>query len=67
VALPGGASAREHVREGWRQVSKNARRGLIRERLVEAAARFRLVTVQDALEEQHGFDPALLREARSGS
>jgi polysaccharide deacetylase family protein (PEP-CTERM system associated) len=67
VALPGGASAREHVREGWRQVSKNARRGLIRARLVEAAARFRLVTVQDALQEQHGFDPALLREARSGS
>jgi hypothetical protein len=67
VVLPGGASAREHVREGWRQLSKNARRGLIRERLVEAAARFRLVPVRDVLEEQHGFDPALLREARAGS
>lgn len=67
VVLPEGASAREHARESWRRFSKNARRGLILERLVEAAARFRLVPIRDVLKEQRGFDTALLREARAGS
>jgi polysaccharide deacetylase family protein (PEP-CTERM system associated) len=49
IVLPREASRRERARETWRRVSKNARRDLIRPRLREAAARFRLVPFRDVL------------------
>lgn len=50
VALPPHASSRERTREAWRRISKNARRGLISQRLREAATRFRLVAVRDVID-----------------
>jgi polysaccharide deacetylase family protein (PEP-CTERM system associated) len=65
VALSAGASRREHVRERWRRLSKNTRRGLIRTRLREAAERFRLVPVGDIFDAtRNDLDATLLREAR---
>jgi polysaccharide deacetylase family protein (PEP-CTERM system associated) len=66
VALPAHASRREQGRETWRRVSKNARRHLIRARLGEAAARFRLVPFRDVLAATpDDLDTRLLREPRT--
>jgi hypothetical protein len=66
VVLPAGASGREHVRETWRRLAKNTRRGLIRLRLGEAAARFQLVPVRDIFDAtRNDLDATLLRETRS--
>jgi polysaccharide deacetylase family protein (PEP-CTERM system associated) len=47
VTLPEHAGRRARGRETWRRLSKNTRRDLIRPRLREAAARFRLVPLRD--------------------
>jgi polysaccharide deacetylase family protein (PEP-CTERM system associated) len=66
VVLPPHASRRERARETWRRVSKNTRRDLIRTRLREASARFRLVPVRDIFDlVRNDLDATLLRQARS--
>jgi hypothetical protein len=66
VVLPAGADRRDRLREEWRRVSKNTRRGLIRERLCGAAERFTLLPVRDVLETaRNDLDATLLREARA--
>jgi polysaccharide deacetylase family protein (PEP-CTERM system associated) len=50
VTLPASAGRREQSRETWRRLSKNMRRSLIRPRLQEAAARFRLVPFCDVFD-----------------
>jgi polysaccharide deacetylase family protein (PEP-CTERM system associated) len=51
VTLPASATRRERRRETFRRIAKNTRRQLIPARVREAAGRFRLVSVQDALDE----------------
>lgn len=66
VVLPARADRRDRLREEWRRVSKNTRRGLIRERLCGAAERFTLLPVRDVLETaRNDLDATLLREARA--
>ena len=67
VLLPPDASRRERFRESRRRLSKNARRDLIRPRLSEAAARFRLVPFRDIFSAvRDDDDTTLLRRARAG-
>jgi polysaccharide deacetylase family protein (PEP-CTERM system associated) len=59
-------TSRERIRETWRRVWQNTRRGLIEPRLREAAARFLLVPVRDVFPPANDdADTALLRQARA--
>jgi polysaccharide deacetylase family protein (PEP-CTERM system associated) len=66
IDLPAGSTTRERLRERRRSASKNARRGLIARRLHEAAARYRLVSCREALDDlEHDRDATVLRPARA--
>jgi polysaccharide deacetylase family protein (PEP-CTERM system associated) len=66
VVLPSRPPPRERIRETWRYLWQNTRRGLIEPRLREAAARVQLVPVRDIFPAAHDdADTSLLRGPRA--